>query len=865
VLVSFKWLKELVALDMSPEALAEAVTRAGIPVESVEYLNKGVEGVSVGLLTQIERHPNADKLSVVQVDVGGERPLNVVTAAPGIAVGQKVPVARVGAKLPSESHPSIVLTDFRGVPSEGMLCSAEELGLDLDKLMPHEKEGIYPLPADAVPGEDIVRTLGLDDVVLDLELTPNRSDCMGMWNVAREVAAVTGGRLSLPRVTESAPGGECGDQAWVRVDAVDLCPRFSARLVENVAAAPSPAWLKQRLMAMGVRSINNIVDVSNLVMLETNQPLHFYDYDTLAGHGIVARRAAEGERFVTLDGQTRDLTGDTLVIADGEKAVGLAGVMGGLNTEITDQTTKILIEAAWFQPVSIRRTSQAFGLRSEAAQRFEKGIDITQTKLAADRAAQMLAAVGAGREVTGALDVRGEIEAPPEIRLRLDKINHDLGTHMEASVVRQFLDALQITVLKERGGDAAGGSGAAGGNGGNGGNSGNSARDGSPGAPGGAVDGAGGNSARGGQPGGGTEWLVQPPSWRRDIALEADLVEEAARLYGYDQIDATLPVGGGRQSGPARTPSQKLRRDLAHFMVGQGFLEIVPYSFIHPGHLDRLRVPEGHPWREAVALMNPQSEEQGIMRTTMLPSLLSCAAGNLNRQNRDLRLFEVGKIYRKSPAPGGHPLEIWSLGAVCAGGRPKSWIESGPKYDFYYLKGVLEALFQKISVRNVRFTPDQSIPGLHPGRCARIEAEGRVLGFVGEIHPKTAGEYEMDQRAVVFYLDAEALSAEAKAKTYQPVPRYPALTRDLAVTVPAELSGQEVTDAMIRLGGELLQDVRLFDVYQGEQIAEGNKSLAFSLSWRSPEKTLTDQEVNALQERIESGLEDLFKGRIRGR
>jgi phenylalanyl-tRNA synthetase beta chain len=852
----------LVALDMSPEALAEAMTRAGIPVESVEYLDKGVEGVLVGQLTRIERHPNADKLSVVQVDIGGERPLNVVTAAPGIVVGQKAPVARVGAKLPSESHPSIVLTDFRGVPSEGMLCSAEELGLDPDKLMPHEKEGIYPLPADAVLGENIVRTLGLDDVVLDLELTPNRSDCMGMWNVAREVAAVTGGRLSLPEVTESAAEGEIQDQAWVRVDAADLCPRFSARLVENAHTEPSPAWLKQRLMAMGMRSINNIVDVSNLVMLETNQPLHFYDYDTLAGHGIVARRGLEGERFVTLDGQTRNLTGETLVIADGEKAVGLAGVMGGLNTEVTDQTTKILIEAAWFHPTSIRRTSQAFGLRSEAAQRFEKGIDVTQTKLAADRAAQMLAAIGAGREVTGALDVRGEIEAPPEIRLRLDKINHDLGTQLDGAVVRRFLDALRITVLEERGGSGvgtAGENGAAGGSGGavDGagavGAGGNSAR-----------VGAGGNSARAGLPGG-VEWLVQPPSWRRDIALEADLVEEAARLYGYDKIGATLPAGGGRQSGSARTPSQKLRRDLAHFMAGQGFLEIVPYSFIHPGHLDRLRVPEGHPWREAVALMNPQSEEQGIMRTTMLPSLLSCAAGNLNRQNRNLRLFEVGKIYRKSPAPEGHPLEIWSLGAVCTGGRPKSWLGGEPKYDFYYLKGVLEALFQKISVRNVRFAPDQEVPGLHPGRCARIEAEGRVLGFVGEIHPKTAGDYELDQRAVVFYLDLEALLAEAGAKTYRPVPRYPALTRDLAVTVPAELPSQEITDAVIELGGALLQEARLFDVYQGEQIAAGSKSLAFSLTWRSPEKTLTDQEVNALQERIESGLGDLFKGQIRGR
>jgi phenylalanyl-tRNA synthetase beta chain len=830
----------LVALDMSSEALAEALTRAGIPTEGVEYLNKGVEGVVVGQLIQVERHPNADKLFVVQADIGGDRPLNVVTAAPGIAVGQKVPVACVGAKLPSETHPSIVLTDFRGVRSEGMLCSAEELGLDLDKLMPHEKEGIYPLPPDAVPGEDIVRTLGLDDAVLDLELTPNRSDCMGMWNVAREAAAVTGGRLKLPRTTESAQEGACPDQAWVRVDAPDLCPRFSARLVEDVRAEPSPAWLKQRLMAMGVRSVNNIVDVSNLVMLETNQPLHFYDYDTLAGHGIVVRRGLEGERFVTLDGQTRNLTAEMLVIADGEKAVGLAGVMGGLNTEITERTTKILIEAAWFDPGSIRRTSQALGLRSEAAQRFEKGIDVTQTRLAADRAAQMLAAIGAGREVTGAIDVRGEIAAPPQIRLRLDKINHDLGTNLEGAVVRGFLDALQIAVLEEA--DGSGGNSGSG----NGGNSGSG--------------GEGGNSGNGG-----VSWLVRPPSWRGDITLEADLIEEAARLYGYDNIGATLPAGGGRQSGPARTPSQILRRELARFMAGRGFQEIIPYSFIHPDCLDRLQAPADHPWREAVAIMNPLSEDQSVMRTTMLPSLLGCAADNLNRRNRNLRLFEVGKIYGKHPAPDGRPEEVWSIGAICTGGRPKSWIENESKYDFYYLKGVLEALLQKISIPNPRFIPDKDIPGTHPGRCARIEAEGRALGFLGEIHPKTAEDYGLDQRGVAFCLNIESLLTTARKRAYQPVPRYPALTRDIAVTLPSEIPAQEILDAIGRLGGKILREARLFDVYQGEQIAAGSKSAAFSLTWQSPDRTLTDQEVNALQEQIEAGLRDLFKGEIRGR
>jgi phenylalanyl-tRNA synthetase beta chain len=405
-------------------------------------------------------------------------------------------------------------------------------------------------------------------------------------------------------------------------------------------------------------------------------------------------------------------------------------------------------------------------------------------------------------------------------------------------MVRNYLERLQMAVIEERGGNKQDGK----------------EQDGNK------QDGR----EHDGKEHGGKEWLIRPPSWRGDVTLEADLIEEAARLYGYDKIGATLPTGG-RQSGPARTPSHRLRRELAHFMAGQGFLEIIPYSFIHPNHLDRLRVPEDHPWRDAVVIMNPLSEDQGIMRTTMLPSLLDSAAANLNRQNRNPRLFEIGKIYRKNPDPSGHPEEIWSIGAVCTGGLPKSWLGGDQKYDFYYLKGVLEALLRKIDIPNPRFAAADDIPGTHPGRCARIRSEGQTLGFLGEIHPKTAGDYGLDQRSVAFCLDAEVLLTLAGNRTYHPTPRYPALTRDLALTVPVDIPAQEILDAMVKLGGETLREARLFDVYQGEQIAHGSKSVAFALTWQSLDRTLTDQEVGAQMERIETGLKNLFQGQIRGR
>jgi phenylalanyl-tRNA synthetase beta chain len=650
----------------------------------------------------------------------------------------------------------------------------------------------------------------LDDVVLELELTPNRSDCLGMWNVAREVAAMTGGRLHLPQVAESEGGGA---DAWVRIEAPDLCPRLSARLADQIRVESSPAWLKQRLMAMGVRSINNIVDISNLVMLETNQPLHFYDYDTLAEHGLVVRRALDGEQLTTLDGQVRRLTGEMMVIADADKAVGLAGVMGGLNTEVTDHTRKILIEAACFDPVSIRRTARTTGLHSEASQRFERGVDITQTQLAADRAVQMLELIGAGRGLAGAADARGDLKASPKIALTLEKVNGDLGVQLEASAVRGILESLHIAILEDHG----------------------------------------------------LSWVTQPPSWRGDLNIEADLVEEVARLYGYDHVDTTLPASEGGGGAATRTPSQKLRGHLARFMAGQGFLEIIPYSFINPDHWARLQVAEGHPWRDAAEILNPLSEDQRIMRTVMLPSLLDTAVGNLNRRNRNLRLFEIGKIYKKHPKPGGHPAEIWTLGAICTGGQEKSWLGHEIKYEFYYLKGVLEALFKAVSVPGARFVPESALPGLHPGRCARIEAEGRELGFIGEIHPKTADAYGIDQRAVAFSLDVEQLLQVLRIEDYKPAPRYPSLTRDLAVTLSDQIPAQTLLDAVYRLGGETLKEARLFDVYQGAQIAAGNKSVAVALTWQSQDKTLTDQEVNELQDHIEKGLGDLFSGRIRGR
>ncbi len=796
--VSYNWLKELVEINISPEEMAEKLTNAGIEVESLERL-QSVEGVVIGLITEIRAHEAADKLLVCRVDTGGSL-WTIVTGAKNVQEGQKVPVALPGARLAGGKI--ITVAKIRGVESSGMLCSAEELGLDVDKLPAEQKDGIYILPADTPLGKDIVEVLGLDDVILELCLTPNRSDCLGMINVAREVAALTGGQLRLPQVEASAEGGPVAQLTSVEIRDPQLCRRFVARVIQNVKIEPSPLWLQQRLIRVGIRPINNIVDVTNYIMMETGQPLHAYDYDALSENRIVVRRAQAGEELVTLDGQKRQLKSEMLVIADAEKAAGLAGVMGGLATEVTEQTKNILLEAAHFDPVTIRRTALALGMRSEASLRFEKGVDVEQTAIVADRTVQLLEELGAGTAVPGHVDCYPGKAARAPINVKLQRINQLLGTELTAAEVEKIFQALQFTIEEKN------------------------------------ADG----------------WLIMTPSYRTDLGIEADIIEEVARLNGYDKIPTTLPQGDTTQG--KRTWAQQVQHRLGQIMTSQGLFEVITYSFHNPRHLDLLNLPADHKLRDAVVIKNPLSEEQGMMRTTLLPGLLDVVARNLNKRNKNLRFYELGKIYSKGAYPqAALPDEKTVLGMVATGRKEKEWLYGEEEYGFFYLKGVVENILKSLGIPAYTFKQVQTVPWLHPGRTASIFIDEEELGIIGEIHPLVLEKYDISQRVTFSQLDVELLIAKAQERpVYQPIPRYPAVSRDLAIVVPDKVENASIEKVITRVGQGLLRQIRLFDLYRGQQVTEGYKSMAYSLTWQAEDRTLTDEEVNALHQQIEEAL-----------
>lgn len=796
--VSWHWLKELVELKTSPEELARLFTMAGVETEIAANPSQCVKGVEVGLIKEVKKHPQADRLWVCKVITGGDRVLTLVSGAPNLREGQKVPVALDGAVLAGGRR--IEKTVFRGIESAGMLCSPDELGLDADKMSAEEKEGIYILPADVPLGEDVTKLLGLDDYILELDLTPNRSDCLSMFNVAREAAALTGGELTLPFVEASKPGGEAATLTSVTIEDADLCKRYVARVIRDIKVARSPLWLRHRLLAAGVRPINNIVDITNYVMLETGQPLHAFDYDKLAENRIVVRRAARSEELITLDGQKRSLSPNMLVIADAAKPVGIAGVMGGLETEVTTETKTVLLEAAFFNGPSIRRTSQALGLRSEASQRFEKEVDPDRVALAADRALQLMFELGAGIPVDGHVDCCPAMQERVPIVLRLSRINQILGTSLDGLSVEKILKALQIRIIQRNE----------------------------------------------------QSWTLLAPSYRRDLEREIDLIEEVARLYGYDKIPTTLPLGPTTQG--SRTREQRLRRQINALLSSLGLYQVITFSFINPRHFEFLRLPDKHPLRETVTVANPLSEEQGVMRTTLLPGLLDVVKKNLNKRNKDLALYELGKIYLKDGFPKENPLPLEKdfLAAVATGMREKTWAYPAMQYDFFYLKGILENLLSRLGVgAKTAFHPLKEESFLHPGRSAEIEIGGNVMGWLGEIHPLVLENYGIEQKTTAFMLDLTLLLKEAAETTgYEPIPRYPSVTRDLAVIVPEETAAIDISKLIEENGKPWLKRVYLFDLYRGKQISAGFKSLAFALTWQAEDRTLTDEEVNDLHQEI---------------
>ena len=833
--VPYSWLVEYVKTDDTPDELARRLTLGGIQVEEVVPAGPELRGVVAGRILEVKPHPTADKLVICRVDVGTRKVL-VATGAPNVEAGRLVPVALPGAVLPGGK--AIEAASFRGVISEGMLCSEPELGLG------GSGEGIMILPGDVMPGSDIAEVLGFTDSVLVLELTANRSDCQGIVNVAREVAALSGATFELPSVGVLEEGRPAEELARVEVWEPALCRRYTARVFENVKVAESPLWLQNRLRAAGVRPINNVVDVTNYVMLEFNQPLHAFDRDWLVGRKIIVRGADDGETMVTLDGVERRLPVGALVIADEGRAVGVAGVMGGENSEVTPGTRRILLESAYFDPVSVRRTAKALGLRTEASNRFERGIDPDAVGAASDRAARLLVEMGAVTVARGRIDTAPATSSRRTIALEPSWVNRWLGTEIPSAEMVELLTRLDGVKAEEKR---------------------------TP------LDAGAGEEADAG------DLVVEVPSYRRDLEEPVDLAEEIARLYGYDRIEETLP---GRSAVGGLTPEQGLAEAARRILAARGFQEIVTNSLTAPDEPERLGL--GSLTHRQVALLAPLSEEQAVLRTNLLGSMLRAVAHNLNRRNDELQLFEVGRAFLASEDGDGLPTEkvLLSLGLVGTA-EPEHFSRRARPFDFYDLKGTVASLLAALGIpaAEVAWRADSSHPVFHSGQCARVAAEASgaakgataerqgegegeaTLGFVGQGHPAVLREYGIEQPVWLAELDFAAIRRLALAHDtrYSELPRFPVMTRDVAVVVPESVTAAEVENEIRRLAArpELVEGVGVFDVYSGEPIPSGFKNLAFHIVFRSLERTLRDAEADIVMTRIKEGLEIGLGGRIR--
>ncbi len=785
---SIKWLKEYVQFSDTPEQLAEKMTMAGVAVEHIKYLGEGIDKVITGKVVEMSHHPNAEKLWICKVDVGGTQ-VTIVTGAQNVNVGDIVPVALVGATLPSGQK--IETAELRGIKSEGMLCSTSELDLDPKLLAPDSRNGIYILAQDTPVGVDIKQVLGLDDVILEFELTANRADCFSMLGLAREVAVLTGGTLTMPLLNLEEKGSEkAGALAKISVEEPELCPRFTARILQDVKVGPSPLWLQNKVQAAGMRPINNVVDVTNFVMHEMGQPMHAYDYNLISKHHIIVRRGYDREPLTTLDGNKRELNSEMLVIADQSQAVGLAGVMGGLATEVTNATTMVLLEAASFNNVSIRRTSRAVGLRSEASGRFERGVDTANIIRALDRAANILESIGACKVCPGIIDHYSQIALPRQIKFNAQQINSHLGTSIELTTMIDILQQLGFNI--ERQGDSH---------------------------------------------------LATVPSWRNDVSGIADLSEEIARIYGFNNIPSTTPVGvmaKGEQS-----EQNALINTVKEVLTSVGFNEIIAYSFMHPQAFEKLNIETEDYLRQAIGILNPITDEFPMMRTTLWSGVLDTIVRNISRKNEDVKIFEIGSVYLPDQLPlTDFPSEKVKLCGALTGKRNElSWNQPRIDVDFYDIKGTIEAVLEKLGITDYSIQRDNYFC-LHPGKTAIIKKGQDVLGVFGEVHPKVLDSYDINRKVFGFEMDVSLLLRYAlQTVAYKSLPRFPAISRDLAVVLPTDVSAGDVTQAINDSAGRLLTDISLFDEYRGEQVPEGFKSLAFSLLFRANDKTLTDEEI----------------------
>ncbi|QTN00022.1 phenylalanine--tRNA ligase subunit beta [Sediminibacillus dalangtanensis] len=807
--VSLNWLKNYVDIDnISPEQLAEKITKSGIEVEGIEYVAETSSNVVVGYVQSCEKHPNADKLNLCQVDTGEEE-LQIICGAPNIAQGQKVAVAKPGAVLPG--NVKIKKAKLRGVESQGMICSLQELGIE-EKFVPKEfAEGIFVFPEDAEVGSDALELLNLDDAILELGLTPNRADAMSMLGVAYETSAILDTPINLPDVSINTSSDKAADYVSVKVEDAELNPYYGAFVIENVEVKNSPLWMRNYLIAAGIRPINNVVDITNYVLLEYGQPLHAFDYDRFGSKEIVVRRARDKETITTLDDQERELSSNHLVITNGQEPTAIAGVMGGADSEVSDQTQTVLLEAAYFSPAAVRQSSKDHGLRSESSARFEKGVDPDRIKRAGLRACQLLSEYAEGTVLQGTVEFDELDRSEATVEVSTEKVNERLGTEITTEEISDILRKLHFDFK--------------------------------------ANDGI---------------FIVSVPSRRGDITIFEDMVEEIARIYGYDNLPYTLPAGAGQAGG--LTSRQSLKREIKHYMEGAGLMEAITYSLTSKERAETLVSPEVREHAtESIRLSMPMSEEHSNLRLSILPELLASFSYNTARKQANLAYYEVGTVF-VSPTTEKlteQPRELLRVSGAVTG----DWLlhpmqQEKKQADFFLVKGIVEGLLDKLGI--VVTFKQAKLEGMHPGRTAQVYLGAQSIGFLGQLHPTLQQSYDLKD-TYVFDLDMETLLDQINNEPdFSKIPRYPSVSRDIALVVDQEIPAGDIKATIVEKGGTLLKDVQVFDVYQGEHLQAGKKSIAFSLFYQDPERTLKDDEVEASYQAILSAVEEKHQAELRG-
>lgn len=794
MLVPLKWLRDYVDIDIDVNEFADKMTMSGSKVEKVDFYGENIENVVVGKILEIKQHENADKLIVTKVDIG-EKVIQIVTGAQNVSEGDYIPVAVHGAKLPGGVK--IKSGKLRGEVSEGMMCSAEELGIDPHYVKENSKDGILLLDfEDSYElGKDVREVLGLNDALIEFEITSNRPDCRCILGIAREAAVTLGKNTKYPKVEVKESDEEIKFE--INIENQDLCRRYSARMVRDVKIEPSPYWMQRKLIEAGVRPINNIVDITNFVMLELGQPMHAFDLKQVSTGKIVVRNAEDGEKFVTLDDTERELDKDMLVITNGERSLALAGVMGGANSEVTEGTTEILFESANFKAENVRATSKKLGLRTESSSRFEKGINQDLANLAVDRAAQLVELLGAGRVLKGVVDEYPTKHEPKSITVNVDRINRLIGVEIPASEMIAILESLEFKCEL--------------------------------------------NSSN--------EIIAKVPSFRLDMEQEADFVEEIARIYGYDKIP-TLELEGNPTIG-MKTDKQKFSDTVKDSLVALGSDEILTYSFVSPRGIDKINEPKDSAKHNFVKILNPLGEETSVMRTTLIPNMLDVVATNVSHRVEELSVFELGHIFEAAI------VEPNQLDRLCIG-------MYGKGKDFFTLKGMVETVFEKIGFAGYEIEPENNNTTFHPGRCAKIVYNNKNIGTLGELHPDVIENYNLGQRVYVAEIDVDSVFANSdETALYKPLPKYPSTSRDIALVVKDNIYVKQIDDIISANGRGLIEDFKLFDVYTGDQIEKGYKSIAYSITYRSKDRTLTDEDVAKVHDKILSELSEKLDANLR--